>query len=501
MTTAERTVVPRAGLRLRRGPRSLRLRLLLVLVVLLAVVCAAVGWITVVAMQDFLIGQLDVQLTSAGGRAVNASPSAAGQGGGSAPGQSGAEFLLAPGQAVGTLGVRVENGKVTAADVLGGNGKLDAVAPARVSALASVRAGGAPQTMTIAGLGEFRVAGLPATRNDVLITGLPLSDLQRTVHQIIVVEIVVAAAGLVLATVAGALIIRRALRPLSRVADTAVRVSTLPLARGDVAIEERIDARQAADRTEVGQVAGAVNRLLDHVDAALTARQQSEMKVRRFVADASHELRTPLTAIRGYAELTRPMRPDAPAQLRYALERVESEAERMTAMVEDLLMLARLDAGRELAHEPVDLTHLLLDVVSDAVASSPAHHYELKLPDEPFTLAGDASRLHQVFANLLANSRVHTPPGTRVVVVLSSSDPATAVVTVLDDGPGIDAALLPTIFERFARGAESRHRDAGSTGLGLAIVRAIVESHHGTVQVTSRPGQTAFIVRLPLRPG
>jgi two-component system OmpR family sensor kinase len=221
------------------------------------------------------------------------------------------------------------------------------------------------------------------------------------------------------------------------------------------------------------------------------------MKVRRFVADASHELRTPLTAIRGYAELTRPMRPDAPAQLRYALERVESEAERMTAMVEDLLMLARLDAGRELARDPVDLTHLLLDVVSDAVASSPEHHYELKLPDEPFTVTGDASRLHQVFANLLANSRVHTPPGTRVVVVLSSSDPGTAVVTVLD-GPGIDARLLPTIFERFARGAESRHRVAGSTGLGLAIVRAIVESHHGAVQVTSRPGQTAFIVRLPL---
>jgi two-component system OmpR family sensor kinase len=274
----------------------------------------------------------------------------------------------------------------------------------------------------------------------------------------------------------------------------------LPLAQGDVAIEERIDPRQAADRTEVGQVAGAVNRLLDHVDAALTARQRSEMKVRRFVADASHELRTPLTAIRGYAELTRPMRSDAPAQMSYALERVESEAERMTAMVEDLLMLARLDAGRELARDPVDLTHLLLDVVSDAVASSPEHHYELKLPTEPVTVTGDASRLHQVFANLLANSRVHTPPGTRVVVMLSSSEPGTAVVTVLDDGPGIDAGLLPTIFERFARGAESRHRDAGSTGLGLAIVRAIVENHHGTVQVTSRPGQTAFIVHLPVRP-
>jgi two-component system OmpR family sensor kinase len=187
----------------------------------------------------------------------------------------------------------------------------------------------------------------------------------------------------------------------------------LPLAQGDVAIEERIDGRQAADRTEVGQVAGAVNRLLDHVDAALTARHQSEMKVRRFVADASHELRTPLTAIRGYAELTRPKRPDAPAQLGYALERVEAEAERMSAMVEDLLMLARLDAGPELARDPVDLIHLLLDVVSDAVASSPAHHYELKLPDEPFTVTGDASRLHQVFANCwpTAGCTPHRAPG------------------------------------------------------------------------------------------
>jgi two-component system OmpR family sensor kinase len=448
-------------------------------------------------MQHFLVGQLDTQLSSAGGRAVHVAPPGSGPGGGSAPGQSGTQFLLAPGQSVGTLGARVTGGKVTVADILGNNGKLAPVAAGRVAVLASVRPGGRPRTVTIAGLGEFRVAGLMVDGGDVLITGLPLGDVQRTVHQIVVVELVVAAAGLVLATVAGALIIRRTLRPLRRVADTAVRVSELPLSHGEVAITERIDARQAADRTEVGQVAGAVNRLLDHVDAALTIRQDSEMKVRRFVADASHELRTPLTAIRGYAELTRPMRAQAPAQMNYALERVESEAERMSTMVEDLLMLARLDAGRELAHEPVDLTHLLLDVVSDAVASGPGHHYELKLPAEPFTVTGDVDRLHQVFANLLANTRVHTPPGTRVVVMLSSSEPGTAVVTVLDDGPGIAADMLPTIFERFARGAESRHRDAGSTGLGLAIVRAIVASHHGTVQVMSRPGQTAFNVRLP----
>ena len=494
---AERPVVPRPRPRLRSGSQSLRVRLLLVLIAMLAVVCAAVGWVTVITMQHFLIGQLDTQLSSAGGRAV--APPGTGQPGGSAPDGSGAQFLLAPGQSVGTLGARIRNGKVSAAGVLDSSGNLQPVPSGRVPVLASVRTGGQPRTVTIAGLGEFRVVGRAVSDGDVLITGLPLADVQRTVQQIIVVELVVAAAGIVLATAGGALIIRRALRPLRRVADTAVRVSTLPLSHGDVGIEERIDARQVDDRTEVGQVAGALNRLLEHVDAALTARQHSEMKVRRFVADASHELRTPLTAIRGYAELTRPMRAEAPAQMSYALERVESEAERMSTMVQDLLMLARLDAGRELAHEPVDLTHLLLDVVSDAVASSPAHHYELKLPDEPFSVTGDAGSLHQVFANLLANSRVHTPPGTRVVVMLSSSEPGTAVVTVLDDGPGIADDILPTVFERFARGAASRHRDAGSTGLGLAIVRAIVESHHGTVQVISRPGQTAFNVRLPLR--
>jgi two-component system OmpR family sensor kinase len=488
--------------RIRAGSRSLRARLLLALVALLAAVCAVVGWITVIVMQQFLVGRLDTQLSSAGGRSVSAAgPPGTGQaGGGSAPDRSGARFLRAPGQSAGTLGARVRDGKVTAAAVLRSNGQLEAVTPGRVTVLASVRSGGQPRTVTIAGLGEFRVDAVAGPSGDVLVTGLPLQDVQRTVHQIIEVELIVAAAGIAAATAAGAVIIRRTLRPLRRVADTAARVSTLPLSHGDVAIEERIDPRQVNDRTEVGQVAGSVNRLLDHVGAALTARQESEMKVRRFVADASHELRTPLTAIRGYAELTRPMRAQAPAPMSYALERVESEAERMSAMVEDLLMLARLDAGRELAREPVDLTHLLLDAVSDAVASGPGHHYELRLPDGPFTVSGDAGSLHQVFANLLANSRVHTPPGTHVVVMLSSSSPGTAVVTVLDDGPGIPADVLPGVFERFARGAPSRSRDAGSTGLGLAIVRAIVESHHGTVQVTSRPGQTAFSVRLPMQP-
>jgi two-component system OmpR family sensor kinase len=170
----------------------------------------------------------------------------------------------------------------------------------------------------------------------------------------------------------------------------------------------------------------------------------------------------------------------------------------MTALVEDLLLLARLDAGRPLDAEPVDLTVLIVDAVSDAHVAGPRHRWRLNLPDDPVTVTGDAARLHQVLANLLANARAHTPPGATVTTTLTSSDGA-AVVTVTDDGPGIPPDLLPAVFERFARGDTSRSRTAGSTGLGLAIVFAVVEAHHGAAAVESRHGHTAFTVTLPLR--
>jgi two-component system OmpR family sensor kinase len=235
--------------------------------------------------------------------------------------------------------------------------------------------------------------------------------------------------------------------------------------------------------------------MLDHVGSALESRQDSETQLRQFVADASHELRTPLAAIRGYAELTR--RPDADTG--YALTRISAQAERMTTLVEDLLLLARLDAGRPLERAEVDLTHLVLDAVGDAHAAGPEHRWRLDLPDEPVTVTVDASRLAQVLANLLANARMHTPPGTVVRVGLTGS--ATGVqVSVVDDGPGIAAELQPRIFERFARGSSSRSRQNGSTGLGLAIVSAVVQAHRGTVTVTSRPGRTGFTVTLPADP-
>ena len=230
--------------------------------------------------------------------------------------------------------------------------------------------------------------------------------------------------------------------------------------------------------------------------AALSTRQASETRVRQFVADASHELRTPLTAIRGYTELAQRI-PDAPAELEHALGRVASEAARMTQLVEDLLLLARLDSGRPLEHEPVDLSALVVDAVSDAHVAGPEHRWQLDLPDEPVLISGDGARLQQVLTNLLANARVHTGPGTVVTTGLSVADGA-VLLTVADDGPGIPAALQSEVFQRFARGDSSRSRSGGSTGLGLAIAAAVVRAHGGTIGLDSAPGRTVFTVRLPL---
>ncbi|MEV4202979.1 sensor histidine kinase, partial [Micromonospora globbae] len=279
-------------------------------------------------------------------------------------------------------------------------------------------------------------------------------------------------------------------------AATAGRVSELTLDRGEVALSERVPESDTDPRTEVGQVGGALNRMLGHVAAALAARQASETRVRQFVADASHELRTPLAAIRGYAEVARRGRDQVPPDVAHALRRVESESTRMTHLVDDLLLLARLDSGRPLVAEPVDLTALVVDALSDAHVAGPEHRWQLDLPDEPLTVTGDAARLHQVVANLLANARVHTPPGTTVTTTLRG-EPDAAVLRVADDGPGVPPTLRAEIFERFTRGDSSRSRAHGSTGLGLSIVAAVVEAHHGTVTVDSHPGRTVFTVRLP----
>jgi two-component system, OmpR family, sensor kinase len=281
-------------------------------------------------------------------------------------------------------------------------------------------------------------------------------------------------------------------------------------------------------RTEVGQVGAAFNRMLFHVERALSRRAASEARLRRFAADASHELRTPLSAIRGYAELALRHRGPVPEDVTHALTRVQSESARMSVLVDDLLLLARLDAGRPLEREPVDLSRLVIDVTSDARVARREHHWRLDLPSDPILVRGDEHRLHQVLANLMSNAGKHTPPGSTVSVALrvdeapgTSSDswsapdggmvergvrPAAPRVelSITDDGAGIPPELLPDLFERFTRADTSRARDldaAGkSTGLGLAIVDAVVAAHGGSITVTSRPGRTRFAIYLPLLP-
>jgi two-component system OmpR family sensor kinase len=246
----------------------------------------------------------------------------------------------------------------------------------------------------------------------------------------------------------------------------------------------------------VGQVASALNRLLGHVGDALARRQAVEERLRHFAADASHELRTPVATVRAHAELALRHRGPMAPPVHRALERIAAESGRMSRLVEDLLLLARLDAGRSLDRDTVDLTRLVLEAAEDARAAAPAHRWRLDLPAEAVTVTGDEHRLQQVIVNLMANARVHTPPGTGVTVRLRAA-PGAVHLTVADNGPGIPADLRPDIFDRFVRADAGRSRTAGGTGLGLAIVHAVVTAHHGTITLDSGPGGTTFHVTLP----
>jgi two-component system OmpR family sensor kinase len=373
----------------------------------------------------------------------------------------------------------------------------------RASSRAAIATPGAPAQFATGEVDstEYRFTATILGQNGegaVLVVGKPTSALNREIATALTPVLVVVVLAIVLAGLLGALIIGRALRPLRRVAAVASNVASLPLERGDVELPERVPEEDTNPHTEVGQVGSALNNLLDSVQTALAVRQASEEKVRHFVADASHELRTPLASIRGYAELTRRFGGDLTEDVQHNIGRIESEAMRMTSLVEDLLLLARLDAERELETRDVDLSRMLVDVLSDANAAGPDHEWELDLPEEPVTVRGDEAKLQQVFTNLLANARVHTPAGTRVVVELTEPKDGHVLARVRDNGPGIPEKLRPKLFGRFVRGDSSRARTTGSTGLGLSIVSAVVEAHHGTVSVASEPGATVFTVQLPV---
>jgi len=522
-----------------RRPWTLRTRLVVSAVSLIAVVAAAIGSVTAIAFHSYMYDKLDDQLHSIAVRAERPP--------GPAPvpdalhealrdaGPLG--FVGGGGQPLGTFGALVgDDGEVTASKVVEDSGlrSQESAKPLtgqqqRVLEADAPESGKGTRSVELPGLGGYRVEAATTAEGRTVLVGIPTAEVSGALNTLILVEVCVTAAGLIAASLAGTVLVGVAMRPLRRVAATATRVAELPLHSGEVALLERVPDAEADPRTEVGQVGAALNRMLGHVGSALAIRQESETRVRQFVADASHELRTPLASIRGYAELTRRATGREPSAAdpvtRHALRRIESEADRMTGLVEDLLLLARLDAGRPLSYESTDLLPLVVDAVSDArVADAAAeadsaeagalHRWRLELPGEPVTVRADPARFQQVLVNLLANARTHTPPGTTVTVSVrraaaSAGGPVT--LEVRDDGPGIPAELLPHVFERFARGDASRSRVAdasagaaagagkatGSTGLGLAIVQAVVSAHGGRVRVDSAPGRTVFAVELP----
>ncbi|MDQ6897457.1 MAG: HAMP domain-containing histidine kinase [Actinomycetota bacterium] len=481
------------GLTTLRRPASwtLRSKLVASMLALFVVVTLASGAATVFALRGYLYDQIDGQLRSSVQRYTggNQGPTPNSNDRGRGPGNEGLYAVF------GTVNQGV------AAD---SNNQRVALTEAQLAQISAAGIGSTPVNIDLGGtLGQYRVIsaqGLFGTSDGLtqltVVSGLPTGPEDRTVGRMIVIGLSGVLGGLVLVGLAGTWLVRRNLRPLHRVAATATRVAHLPLAAGQVDIAERVPAEDTDTRTEVGQVGAALNEMLDHIDGALNARQKSEERVRQFVADASHELRTPLASIRGYAELTRREREPVPPTVVHAIGRVESEAMRMSTLVEDLLLLARLDAGRPLDHVTVDLTEMVVNAVSDAHAASPDHVWQLDLPDEPVEVQGDPARLHQIVANLLGNARTHTAPGT-VVRTSISPEPGRVRISVRDNGPGVPEDLQPNVFQRFARGDSSRNRAAGSTGLGLSIVAAVAQAHGGTVELDSQPGDTTFSVLLP----
>ncbi|KQT94450.1 hypothetical protein ASG49_06140 [Marmoricola sp. Leaf446] len=474
-----------------RTPRTLTARLVVTAVALVAAVSLLIAAITTLAIRSSLLDRLDGDVRASVQR-LGPGPYADRDGDGGGPGPGPDQRNQAPGTLVSVLDSPTGSFGAVLTRELGGRRELSTRA---LGILGDVPADGEVHHVDLPGVGSYRVAASTQADGTTAVNGLPTREVDETVATLVGYEALLILLGLGLAAGLGTVVVRRQLRPLNEVAATADRVSHLPLSSGEIALDDRVPTHLTDERTEVGRVGAALNSLLVHVESSLGARHRSEQQVRQFVADASHELRTPLATIHGYAELSR-RTPDDPVALSGALTKVETETDRMSALVEDLLLLARLDSGRPLERAEVDVTLLLLESVTDARVLAPDHHWRLDLPDEPVTLTGDVDRLHQVVRNLLGNARAHTPPGTTVTVGAAVAGDRVRV-TVHDDGPGLPPALVSQAFERFTRGDSSRTRSSGGAGLGLSLVAAIAEAHHGTVEVESRPGSTTFVVSLP----
>ncbi len=338
---------------------------------------------------------------------------------------------------------------------------------------------------------RWRACVVTFPQQGYVVVGANMSDVDSSVGQLETLMLYVGLIVLLAMALVGTWLVRASLRPLGEIERAAAAV-----AYGD--LTRRVPERDP--RTEVGRLGQAFNEMVERIERAFAAVRSSEDRMRRFIADASHELRTPLTTVRGFAELFRQRATADPEAAARMVQRIEDEAGRMGLLVEDLLLLARLDERRPLATEPVDLTVLAADAVENAHAVAPEREVLLELPGSgPLNVTGDEARLRQVIGNLVTNALTHTPPGASVKVRLSRG-PGRAVLEVTDTGPGLSPDQAQRVFERFYRADPSRSRRAGGTGtgLGLSIVAAIVAAHDGTVEVDSAPGEGAtFRVTIP----
>lgn len=469
------------------GAGSLGRRLLVRMVLLITLVAVGLSAFTLLATRQSLTRSVDRQLDAAYSR-QDRRPF----------GRDASDFRVRPpsGQPAGTIVVDLFD-SVTLAGIVSDEG-IEPLDGDAAQPLLDVPADGEPVTVHLPEYGRYRAQAQPV-RDAVRVVALPLAETDQSLEEMLGFALLLTLAALTVSIPVLRAVIGRSLEPLNRLAATAQEVSRLELSRGEVALPVRVPEPDADPTTEVGRVGHALNHMLGNVEGALAARQASETRIRQFVADASHELRNPLTSIRGYAELSRRNRDDLPPDAAHAMDRVHSEAERMARLVEDLLLLARLDSRPDLDLRPADVNEIVLNATSDAQAAHPGHDWGVDLPEQPMLARADPHRLHQVVANLLGNAGKHTPPGTEVTTVVRA-ERDTLVIMVMDSGPGIPRDLRPRVFERFTRADTARTRSGASrdsTGLGLAIVAAVMEAHGGTASVDSRPGRTVFTLRVP----
>src|SRR5271155_3688522 len=481
-------------------PRTLRRQLVLGVSAVVTVVVLVVGVVSVLSLRNYVTTMNDAEVAESLD-ALDHSFTRHRLGESGHRGDIGQAMLGFTGQNAGNVIAVIHDGDVIGSAVF----FEDDPRPAQPDVIAAIKAqpwhDGELRTVKLGSLGSFRASSQSAGPHDQLVVGVSLDLANKAINRRIVSATVLLIAALLVTAGLTTLVVGYALRPLRRVAATAAEVAGTPLTSDDRRITARVQPDDTDPNNEVGIVGHTLNRLLDNVDSALAHRADSDLRMRQFITDASHELRTPLAAIQGYSELTRQDSSTLPPTTEYALARIESEARRMTSLVDELLLLSRLAEGEDLQADDIDLADLVINAVSDASVAAPSHHWVKDLPEDPVWIRGDHARLHQLVSNLLNNARVHTPPGVTVTAGIArhrgGPDAPYAELTVDDDGPDIDADVLPRLFERFVRADQSRTNGSGN-GLGLAIVSSIVKAHHGSVSAESGNGRTVFRVRLPM---